>query len=90
MILHNIGDLERISDHAKNLAESAQELHTKKLSFSEDAQAELEVFMKAVKEIVGMSVESFEQEDVEKAALVEPLEEVIDLSLIHIWRHHRC
>lgn len=88
MILHNIGDLERISDHAKNLAESAQELHTKKLSFSEDAQAELEVFMKAVKEIVGMSVESFEQEDVEKAALVEPLEEVIDAIRSEVKNRH--
>ena len=88
MILHNIGDLERISDHAKNLAESAQELHTKKLSFSEDAQAELEVFMKAVNEIVGMSVESFEQEDVEKAALVEPLEEVIDAIRSEVKNRH--
>ena len=59
MILHNIGDLERISDHAMNVAETAQELHNKKLSFSDDAKAELNVFMTAVKDIVSMSIESF-------------------------------
>ena len=78
MILHNIGDLERISDHAMNVAETAQELHNKKLSFSDDAKAELNVFMTAVKDIVSMSIESFKETDVEAAARVEPLEEVID------------
>lgn len=78
MILHNIGDLERISDHAMNIAETAQELRKKKLSFSDDAKAELDIFMNAVKEIVNMSVDSFKDVDLDKATGVEPLEEVID------------
>lgn len=77
-ILHNVGDLERISDHAKNISESALELHQKGLKFSPDAEREVGVYMNAVREIVNMAVDSFIEKDVEKAASVEPLEEVID------------
>lgn len=77
-ILHNVGDLERISDHAKNISDSALELHEKGLRFSPDAKREVGIFMNAVREIVGMAVDSFVESDVEKAAFVEPLEEVID------------
>ena len=79
MILHNIGDLERISDHAKNIAETAEELHTKGLEFSPSAKAEVAVFMNAVRDIVNMAVNSFEEEDVQMASDVEPLEDVIDM-----------
>lgn len=88
MILHSIGDLERISDHARNIAESAQELHRKKISFSPEARAELAVFIKAVREIVDMAVASFVEEDEKKAALVEPLEEVIDALRSEITNRH--
>ena len=77
-ILHNVGDLERISDHAKNISESALELHQKGLKFSPDAEREVGIYMNAVREIVNMAVDSFIEKDVEKAASVEPLEEVID------------
>lgn len=77
-ILHNLGDLERISDHAKNIAETAQELNTKGLTFSEDAKHEVDVYMSAVEEIVTIAVDSFVEKDVELAKSVEPLEEVID------------
>lgn len=77
-ILHNVGDLERISDHAKNISESALELHQKGLKFSPDAEREVGIYMSAVREIVNMAVDSFIEKDVEKAASVEPLEEVID------------
>ncbi len=79
MILHNIGDLERISDHAKNIAETAEELNSKGLEFSPSAKAEVAVFMDAVREIVDLAVNSFEQEDVVMASEVEPLEDVIDM-----------
>ena len=78
MILHNVGDLERISDHAKNISESALELNRKSIRFSPDAEREVGIYMDAVREIVDMAVDSFIERDVEKAASVEPLEEVID------------
>ncbi|MBQ2956653.1 MAG: Na/Pi cotransporter family protein [Clostridia bacterium] len=90
-ILHGIGDLERLSDHAVNVMEVAQELYDKKITFSEDAQAELNVLTLAVREILDLAIRSFETGDVPLAKWVEPLEEVIDdmireLKLRHIER----
>ncbi len=78
MILHNMGDLERISDHARNIAETAVELDKKGLDFSQSAQKEVTVFMDAVHEIVNLAVDAFERDDVKMAKEVEPLEDVID------------
>ena len=78
-LLKSIGDLERISDHAVNVLESAEELRQKKLSFSPAAQAELAVLSAAVRKILMLTEGSFETADVAKAAQVEPLEQVIDL-----------
>lgn len=78
MMLHTIGDLERISDHAVNIIEAAEEMHGKKIKFSDQAIKELKVMIKAVNEILDMSIKSFINADVELAKCVEPLEDVID------------
>lgn len=78
VLLHCIGDLERIGDHAVNLAHSAKEMHDKNLHFSSGAQKELAVFELAVNEIIETAMKAFEQQDVNIAKTVEPLEEVID------------
>lgn len=77
-ILHCIGDFERISDHARNLKEAAQEMFEKQLTFSEKAQQELEVLKAAVHDILKMTMLSFAEVDLKLAANVEPLEDVID------------
>lgn len=78
IILHCIGDFERISDHAVNIMESAKELHEKELRFSEKALEELKVISKAVVDIVNISYDVFESTNIESAKKVEPLEEIID------------
>ena len=78
VLLHSIGDIERISDHAVNIAQAAKEIYDKNLSFSEAAVSELEVFSAAVKEIVRISMEAMKTENFQLAQNVEPLEEVID------------
>lgn len=78
IILHCIGDFERISDHAVNIMESAKELHEKELRFSEKALEELKVISKAVIDIVSISYDVFENTNIESAKKVEPLEEIID------------
>lgn len=78
MILHSIGDFERITDHAVNIMEAAQELHRKSLTFSEEAAKELWIFTRALTEVVELSVDAFEREDRVLASHVEPLEETID------------
>ena len=78
MLLHCIGDLERISDHAVNIMEKAQEMNQKNLSFSDKGAQELEVYSRAVRDIMNMSIEAFKNDDIHLARQVEPLEEVID------------
>ena len=77
-LLHTIGDLERISDHAVNIMEAAEEMHTKKVRFSPAAEEEVGIMIKAVTEILEMSINSFTAFDVALAKEVEPLEDVID------------
>lgn len=87
-ILHCIGDFERISDHALNIMEAAQEMHSKKLEFSDKAKKELQVFQRAIHDILNITMLSFREEDLELARQVEPLEEVIDGLNLKIKRRH--
>ena len=77
-MLHAVGDFERLGDHAVNLVGVAKEIHDKGLSFTQEAQDELDNLIKAIDEILDMTVKAYETGDVDLAARVEPLEEVID------------
>lgn len=87
-ILHCIGDFERISDHARNIKEAAEEMYRKELSFSDKAQAELAVFEKAIHDILKITMLSFSEEDKKLASRVEPLEEVVDALNLDIKQRH--
>lgn len=92
--LHALSDFERISDHAVNISEAALEKYEKKVRFSEQAEAELSVLDAAIREILGVAVESFINDDINEAYRVEPLEERIDvlcdeMKLRHIDRLQR-
>jgi len=86
--LHTITDFERISDHAVNLAEAAREIHEKEITFSKDAEHELRIVENAVTEIVTMAIDSFINNDLEHAAKIEPLEELIDNLCDELKLHH--
>lgn len=88
MLLHTIGNFERISDHACNLVEAAKKMSDKKQEFSAKASEELRIFTNAVKEIVTTAFDAFHREDVELAKTVEPLEEVIDDLNIELKSRH--
>ena len=77
-LLKVIGDFERISDHAVNILESAEELREKRLSFSDAAQQELRTLSAAVREILTLTMQAFATGDERTAGQVEPLEQVID------------
>ena len=87
-LLHIIGDLERISDHSVNLVDSAEEIKDKSLIFSEEAKAELDVLYAAVTEIVTITEEALTTSDLELAARIEPLEQVIDDLRDDVKIHH--
>lgn len=88
ILLHCIGDFERISDHAVNLQEAAEEMNNKGLKFSDKAREELIVFSNAIIEILNKAVEAFENNDLVLAKEVEPLEQVVDyLNMEEKQRH---
>ena len=87
-LLHCIGDLERIGDHAVNLVKSADEIHEKGISFSSEARKELAILTKALEEILTLTTEAFETDSVETAKKVEPLEQAIDFITSEIRSRH--
>ncbi len=78
MLLHTIGDLERIGDHAENLMFVAKEIYEKKISFSNEAWDEIKQLNAAIFEILSITIRTFQSGDLQLAAKVEPLEQVID------------
>ena len=88
MLLHSLNDFERISDHAVNILDAARELYDKGLSFSEKGLNEIRVYSEAVKEILDITMKSFENMDKGVAVTVEPLEDVIDDLNIVIKEKH--
>jgi phosphate:Na+ symporter len=77
-MMHCVGNFERISDHAVNLVESAQEMHEKGISFSEECINEIVVITDAITENVNKAFDAYENNDLSIAHKVEPLEEVVD------------
>lgn len=88
ILLHSIGDIERMSDHSVELARSAREMDEKGMTFSGSARNEMQVFTDALRDIVTRTSEVFEKEDVALARTVEPLEQVIDDLNAQIKQNH--
>ena len=88
ILLHSIGDIERMSDHSVELARSAREMDEKRMTFSGSARNEMQVFTDALRDIVTRTSEVFEKEDVALARTVEPLEQVIDDLNAQIKQNH--
>ena len=87
-LLHCIGDFERIGDHAANMIKSVEEIHNKGITFSPEAHKELAILTKALEEILNLTTEAFEKDDVVIAKKVEPLEQAIDFITSEIKSRH--
>lgn len=88
VMLHCIGDFERISDHACNLSASARELYEKNMQFSPKAKTELDILSSAVREAVDISFDAFKDNNKNEADKVEPLEELIDTLAVELKARH--
>ncbi len=77
-MMHCVGNFERISDHAVNLVESAQEMHEKGISFSAECVSEIKIINDAITENINKAIDSYISNDLAVAHKVEPLEEVVD------------
>lgn len=86
--LRAITDLERISDHALNIAQRAEEIHEKNIKFSDKGEKEMQKLREAIAEILNLAVDSFVNEDTETAFRVEPLEQVIDVMCRRMREKH--
>ena len=88
VMLHCINDFERISDHAVNIQEYAEDKFKRGLEFSEKATKELEVFSQAIYDIVDLTMQMYINDDVKMAKLVEPLEDAIDDLSVEMKARH--
>ena len=88
ILLHSIGDFERISDQAENISEAEKEIFEKNMKFSEAAEEEIRVYIKALKDIINLANDAFVKEDIQMALKVEPMEEVIDSLNIEVKNRH--
>nr|WP_297705160.1 Na/Pi cotransporter family protein [uncultured Butyrivibrio sp.] len=88
LLLHCITDYERISDHALNIMEKAKGMSDNKRAFSPKAQSEMDIFASAVKEIMDLAIRAFEEQDINLAKTIEPLEETIDGINLEVKRRH--
>ena len=86
--LHTLSDFERISDHAMNVAQTAQEIYEKKIHFSAEGDHELTVLLGAINEILELAINGFVEDDLDKAYRVEPLEEHVDMLCDELKMRH--
>lgn len=78
VLLHTIGDFERIGDHACNIYDSAAEIHEKGVKMSEEAWSELTVLESVIQDILDKTLRVFENNDLNAATKIEPMEQVVD------------
>ncbi len=88
VLLHCIGDFERISDHARNIMEATKEMDEKEVHFSKWAAEELGVFANVIRDAVNTTFLAFQEEDLRLAGMVEPMEEVVDYLNVEIKKNH--
>lgn len=85
---HIINDIERVGDHAKNIAELSSEKISKRFSYSEDAQQELTDMYNYTLDSLTAAIESYESSNIKKAETVGKLEERIDILEKELRSHH--
>ena len=89
-LLYTISDLERVADHAVAIAKAGQEISEKSIDFSPAAKQELAVLEQAVMDIVNRTIITFNDDNLEEAMKIEPLEQVVDVLVKENKSRHVC
>ena len=87
-LLYTVSDVERIADHAVSVGRAALEMEEKKINFSQQAKAELEVLERAVADILSRTVDAYRSFDRNLAMKVEPQEQVVDALVREVKSRH--
>lgn len=88
LLLYSLSDLERIADHAVDVAKACEEMNRKGIQFSEPARQELSVLEDAVMDIIYHTTSAFVNSDLTLAAQVEPKEQVVDALVKEVKSRH--
>ena len=76
---HVVIDIERIGDHAENIADLAVEKINKKLKYSSEALDEITEIYTAVMDALNIAITSYATRDINKAKSISEIENLIDL-----------
>ena len=88
VLLYSISDIERIADYAVQISKAAEEMHNKKVAFSEYAQQELDIIEAAVKDTINLTASAFSTNNLETASMIEPQDQVIAAMVKQIKSNH--
>ena len=88
MLLHVIGEFEQMTDYETNILYASRTKAGKNYKFSEQATAEMDTLIGAVREIMDRTISVFVDNDMAKAFTVEPLFDVIDTLCDELKKRH--
>ena len=88
MMLHSIGDFERLSDHAVTISKAAEEMYTKGMKFSVHAQQEIDEYIAQVQKIMNATISCFKNHDLVIAGSIFPMEEVAEQQSADARKNH--
>ena len=87
-LISDVRQIESISDDAVNLSIYAKRIHDEDIKFTDTANEELDILIKAVKDYLDMSLEAYDTRDPNIITKVEKLEKVIDALLAELKLRH--
>lgn len=87
-LFHVVNDIERIGDHAENIAEAAKQRLDAGVTFSKDAQTEMGIMLDMVNTLLRFSLEMFVKSSDEHEEDVNNLEEAINEKTKELQQKH--
>ncbi len=87
-LFHVVNDIERIGDHAENVADAARQRKEEGISISKEAQKELGDMLEMVNKIIRYAVEMFARSDESHMQEIVTLEDQVDEKERELQRKH--
>lgn len=87
-LFHVVNDIERIGDHAENIADSAVRMKEENITFSKKATKEIQDMFAKDKQILACALEMFENEDRSHMKEIRAIEEEVDQMEIDLQNSH--